>query len=174
MKPIDLQFGRIIAFLLPGFIFLYGARSFFPDVQAALSAASEAKTSIGTFLFVVLAALAAGLMLSAGRWLIVDTLICKIGIKRWQITVPTMSYSKLADPNTYAAFTGVVDNHYNFYQYFANSLIAVVAVFVIACAQQGAPSYATDIGFVVVCMALLLAARDALKKYYVRASEILK
>jgi hypothetical protein len=39
--------------------------------------------------------------------------------------VPFIDFSKLSDKNVYAAFSGVNENHYRYYQYYANSLVAL-------------------------------------------------
>ena len=61
-------------------------------------------------------------------------------------------------------------------QFFANMLIALVFTYV---AYRSTPSGAAahvgmmDVGFVVVCVVLFLGSRDALRKYYQRAGELL-
>jgi hypothetical protein len=67
------NFGVIIAFLLPGFVLLWGLSYSSKPIAdwLARSSGSDAAT-IGGFLYSTLASLALGLLVSATRWLLVD------------------------------------------------------------------------------------------------------
>jgi hypothetical protein len=169
MKDItDKNFGVIIAFWLPGFILLWGLSFSVPDVSVwlAKSSANDAP-SVGGFLYATLASLSLGLMISAVRWLIVDSFL------HCTTTLPMIDFSKLKDKDAFAAFQGIVENHYRYYQYYSNTLIAVISAFAVYLVHgKEKPSWQLWVGVVVLIVILLLASRDSLKKYHERASAI--
>jgi hypothetical protein len=69
MKDVTAKnFGVVIAFLLPGFILLWGL-SFSSDlVSTWLAKSSSGSASVGGFLYSTIASLALGLIVSAARW----------------------------------------------------------------------------------------------------------
>lgn len=169
-ENLGLDFGLIIAFLIPGFILWTGLSLTFPELALPLVHVEVQESSVGGFLFVALASLALGLLLSAMRWLLLDHLFVLFGIK-----APTMDFSKLKDPNAFAAYIGVVDNHYRYYQYYSNSLIGGLVALAFHVAFGGRSiSYFEITAIVLVGVALLLASADSLRKYYGRGGAILK
>jgi chromate transport protein ChrA len=170
MKDVtDKNFGTIIAFLLPGALLLWGLSLALPDVgDWFLLASAEKGPSVGGFLFSSLAALSLGLLLSAIRWLIIDH------IHEWTgIAKPNLKFEKLTDQHTLSAFSGVVENHYRYYQYYANSLIAIIFATIVYFGTNGFPGWVISAIVAFVCIALFLGSRDALSKYYERAGKIL-
>jgi len=169
MKDVsDKNFGVIIAFLLPGFLLLWGLSYSVTDVATWLAKSSRNDApSIGGFLYATLASLALGLMISAVRWLIVDSVL------GWVTSLPRIDFAKLKDKDAFATFQGIVENHYKYYQYYSNTLIAIVSAFgfYVCYGGQGAP-WPMWIGAVVVAVVLFFASRDALKKYHERAAAI--
>ena len=172
MKDVtEKNFGVIIAFLLPGFLFLWGLSYSFDEVATWLvkSSTSDAPT-IGGFLYATLASLSLGLLISAVRWLLVDHLLHCTGIGG-----QSMDFSNLKDKDRFAAFQGVVENHYRYYQYYSNTLIAILAAFILYLVfGKAKPSVTIWIVTISIVVALFFGSRDALNKYYTRANEILK
>ena len=95
------NFGLLIAYLLPGFIALYGIRPFVPAVTSWLAVSPTAAPTVGGFLFVTLGSTAAGLIVSAVRWAVVDQLHQRTGIPE-----PTWDFQRFV-PNQ-AAFDSLV------------------------------------------------------------------
>jgi hypothetical protein len=168
---IDKNFGVVIAFWLPGFILLWGLTYSFPELDKLLPKSTEAEApTVGGFLYVTLASLAVGLMVSALRWMFIDTLLYRLtGVKK-----PNIDFSKLKDGDTYSAFQGVVENHYRYYQYYSNALVSVAVAFVAYLFVHGVTQVSwlmwTALG--VACTSLLLASRDCLVKYCTRAEQV--
>ncbi len=172
MKDItEKNFGVIIAFLLPGFLFLWGLSYSFDEVATWLAKSSTSNApTIGGFLYATLASLSLGLLISAVRWLVVDHLHHWTGIG-----CQSMNFSKLTEKGRFAAFQGVMENHYRYYQYYSNTLIAIVAAFILYLVfGKAKPSLTLWIVTISIVVALFCGSRDALKKYYTRADEILK
>lgn len=172
MKNINSKnFGIIIAFLLPGFIFLWGLSYSFDAVAIWFAKSGEGNSqSVGSFLYVTLASLALGLLISAVRWLLIDHL------HGWTcVSDPGINFANLKEKDRYAAFLGAVENHYRYYQYYSNTLVAVIGAFIFhVIFASGKPSATVYVAVFVVVVALFLGSRDALKKYYARAYAILK
>jgi hypothetical protein len=100
----DKNFGLIIAFLLPGFLLLWFlALSDNDNSEIGPWLKSFSDPSVSGFLYVILASLALGLIISAVRWAVVDHLLgwCfRPYGKPW----PEIDFSKLREPDKFAAF----------------------------------------------------------------------
>ena len=66
------SFGILIAFLAPGFLALWGLRCFVPEVGEWFAVSSANPATVGGFLFVTVAAIAAGLLAQSVRHLTLD------------------------------------------------------------------------------------------------------
>ena len=74
------NFGVLIAFVLPGFVVLWGVSYFSATVRLWLSGAGTTPT-IGGFMFGTLASVAAGVTVSTVRWLVIDKIHHWTGIR---------------------------------------------------------------------------------------------
>lgn len=164
------NFGLIIAFLLPGFILLYGLSYSSSAIGSWLAKSSSTDSlTVGGFLYSTLASLALGLIVSAARWLIIDTVLKWMGVRD-----QGLDFGKLKEKDTLAAFSEVIANHYRYYQYYANTLVAVAGAFVVYLADQhGRVRWTLWVGVLSLVLVLFLGSRDALTKYFVRAEQIL-
>jgi len=162
----DKNFGVIIAFLLPGFVLLWGLSFSNTGISRWLTEASA--PSIGGFLYATLASLALGLLISAVRWLIVDRFL------KYVTALPEINFAKLKeDAETFAVFQGIIENHYRYYQYYSNTFVAVIIAFVAYLVfGNSRPSVWLWLAVILLGITLLLASRDSLHKYHVRASQI--
>ena len=70
MDILNRQFGLVIAYILPGFVVLAGLAPLLPVVGDWLRADQTA--SVGAPLYALLAATAAGMVVSCFRWLLID------------------------------------------------------------------------------------------------------
>jgi hypothetical protein len=162
------NFGLAIAYLLPGFIVLWTGNDLFGEPQTWFGTCLGNAPTVGGFLYATLASLAAGLTLSAIRWLILDPIHHKMGIAR-----PDWDFSKLG-PNL-AAFEGAVQNHYRYYQFFGSMfLISIVAGvrFAWLAVVADLRTYSV-LKSLLGSMLFFVASRDSLTKYYVRSGELL-
>lgn len=163
------NFGFLIAYLLPGFLCVWGFRPYFDAEQLGLASPSAGTPTVGGFLYGTLASLAAGLMVSALRWAVVDRLYHRTGIPP-----PRWDFRKLA--GQLGAFEGLVANHYRFFQFYANSLTSIALVSAVGLvAQRRWPGQDpwTDAFVLGVCGLLVVASRDTLRKYYRRVDDLL-
>src|SRR5689334_4696702 len=109
------HFGLIIAYVLPGFVALAGIAPLAPVVAGWLTAAQAA--SLDAPLYTLMAATAAGMVVSCFRWLIVDQIHALTGLG-----APVFNARALEERP--AAFTFLVESHYRYYQFYANTLVA--------------------------------------------------
>ena len=113
------NFGLLIAYVLPGFVALWGISHFSPTVDSWITSSQQGAPTIGGFLYVTLASLVAGLTVSAIRWAVIDTLHHATGLKP-----PQWEFANLDD--RLQGFHGLVENHYRYYQFYANGLVALI------------------------------------------------
>ncbi|MGE0536201.1 MAG: hypothetical protein AB7O68_14570 [Pirellulales bacterium] len=170
MKEISSSnFGLVIAYLVPGATLLWGLAGYSPTLQNWLAATGNTP-SIGGFLYVTLAALTAGLVVSTLRWAVVDTVHHATGIPR-----PPWNFAVL--PKSVDAFGMLVEAHYRYYQFYANMCVALpIAYLAKRIEQPSVVSYSPvmDGGVLVLEIVLFAGSRDSLRKYYERAAPFLK
>jgi len=176
MKDItEKNFGMLISFSLPGFILLYSLSFSFPELKEWLAGtAAKDSLSVGDFLYSALASLSLGLLLSAIRWFTVDSLL---KFEYWVLgqQFPTITISSLRNKDVYAAFSGVNENHYRYYQYYSNSLVALAIGFLTYrfVVYKPVPTWLWW-GFFAIIGILLVAGRNCFRMYYERAAEVTK
>lgn len=80
------NFGLVIAYLLPGFVALWGVSYFSPTVASWITASQHDTPTVAGFMYVTLASLASGVTVSAVRWAIIDHLHHATGVvpPAWQ------------------------------------------------------------------------------------------
>lgn len=164
----DRNFGILIAYLLPGFVALTALAEYSEPVRAWLGTAAGTGPTVGGFLYVTLASVAAGLTVSALRWLILDTIHHHAGVPR-----PQWDFAAL--PANLPAFQGAVENHYRYYQFYGNALIALL----LALPGPLTRAFPANVGLATAAVLGLsalffVASRDALRKYYTRTSAFLQ
>jgi hypothetical protein len=162
------NFGIVIAFVVPGLIVLIGVASFSPAVGAWFQPVAGDQTTISGFLFVSFASLPSGLTASAVRWAVIDAIHERTGVRR-----PCWNDAVL--PEHLEAFDYLVQNHYRYYQFYANSLVALVWTYALH-RTRGKTELGvwTDVGVALLCYVLFIASRDTMQKYYGRASLLLR
>ncbi|MBI3469442.1 MAG: hypothetical protein HY000_41095 [Planctomycetes bacterium] len=165
MKNVPVRnFGLLIAYVLPGFVALFGA-SYLSDTVAAWLGASPT----GGLLYGLLASIAAGLAANAVRWAIVDSVHHRTGLPP-----PAWDFSKLQDK--LAAFETLGEVHYRYYQFYGNAFVAIVFVYVARQVTTGTwPTVWSwpDWGFLLFGILFWATSRDALRKYYLRVAGLL-
>jgi hypothetical protein len=174
LKPSSLDFGVVIAFLAPGFVAFHGASYHAPTARAWMAAAAEKEQSVGVFLFVLLASLSIGLVVSGVRALTIDKLLRLRHLPK-RLVVPPLSldWSKV-DEKRLSVLLTIRDAHYRHYQFYSNTLVALLLW---ACARACAAGpgllwqHWTLIAAAVV--ALLLSARESLLRYVTGVQQVM-
>jgi hypothetical protein len=155
------NFGLVIAYVLPGFTALNG----FPLLSSSAAAwgtGGDSNPPLTAFLSGTVMALAAGLTVSTVRWLVIDQLHHRTGLKP-----PARDFAKLEA--RVAAFEYLVLVHYRYYKFYANMVVALLWAYAARDYVQGWRG--------AVCLPLVLlffvASRDSLRKYYQRTGDLL-
>lgn len=165
--PIN-DFGLLIAYVLPGFTALWGAQPF-TGGDALWQATAGSSATVAGFLFSTIAAIIAGLTVSTVRWLTLDWIHHRTGIRP-----AAWNFARLADRT--AAFSMLLEGHYRYYQWYSNMVVALAWVF-LARRATVVPWWslgATDLGLLAAIVLFFLGSRDTLRKYYARSGELLK
>lgn len=160
------NFGLLIAYVLPGFTTLCGISYFSPTAAAWLGTATAQEPSVGGFLYVTVASVCVGLTVSTVRWAIIDFIHHHTGIRR-----PDWNFSQLGE--RIRAFDVLIEIHYRYFQFYANSLIALSSYAVLRWVATG---FQWIESFGVLCLLTLFfaASRDTLRKYYARVEGLLE
>jgi hypothetical protein len=117
--------------------------------------------------YVSIASVAVGMTVSAVRWAVVDWLHAATGLTR-----PAWDDSRLNEQ--LPAFEALVENHYRYYQFYANMLVALALAYPTwRLATQAAAFCWADLGFLFIEGVFLAASRDALRNYYRRSAILL-
>src|SRR5437868_1592826 len=116
------QFGLIVAYLLPGFVGMSGLAPFFSIVRVWLLPGGYSEASLGPPVYALLAATTIGMIISACRWLLIDH------IHRWTGLTPPLWDDRRLDRQL-AAFNYLVESHYRYYQFVANTLVAILLAY---------------------------------------------
>ena len=113
------SFGLVIAYLLPGVCALYGLASVYPEMGKLFSGFLTAPSTGGLFFLVVLLAGAAGLEVTAVRWLVYECLLCN------RSSLKKEEFAALSMEGTLAAFTAATDAHYRYHQFWGGMSIVL-------------------------------------------------
>lgn len=164
------NFGLLIAYLLPGFVALWGGSFFSSTVRLWLGFTPLDAPTVGGFLYVTLGSTAAGLIVSAIRWSVLDRLYHRTGIPE-----PRWDFARLQD--RLPTFNLLVEYHYRYYQFYGNMLVAIVLSYVAWLLGQGYPPGQggwPELALLFVLVVLWLGSRDTLRKYYSRVSRLVE
>ncbi|QDT37674.1 hypothetical protein [Stratiformator vulcanicus] len=164
------NFGYLIAYLLPGFIVLWAVQPLSDVVRAWVAGTGQEVLSFGGFMYGTIASVGLGMLVSTVRWMLVDSIHHATGVRR-----PNWDFSKLQ--SQIAAFERIVEDQYRYYQFYANSLVAVIAAYLIRRLEDIESEFEVSIvdGLALgLALILFLGSRDTLKKYYARVDGLLK
>jgi hypothetical protein len=161
------NFGPLVAYLLPGATALLGLRPYSPVLQNWFAALPPDAPTIGGFLYLTLASLAAGMTVSAVRWALVDKIHEVSGLK-----APTLDFAALH--GRVDAMTLLIEIHYRHYQFYANMFVATAVAYVGHRAFAGFGQVGwIDAGVIVIECIFFMTSRDTLRKYYSRSQQLM-
>jgi hypothetical protein len=163
------NFGLIIAYLLPGFVALWGVSYFSPTVAGWIAVSQRDGPTVAGFMYVTLASLAAGVTVSAVRWAVIDQLHHATGV-----VPPAWKFANLE--GKLQGYLALIENHYRYYQFYGNMFVAAAFSFSARCvcdAQAFRSQLGLAAGFLILESVLLAGSRDTLRKYYSRTQQLL-
>jgi hypothetical protein len=162
------NFGLLIAFVLPGFMALWGGAYLSPVLRSWLEGSEAAGPTVGGFLYVTLASVGTGLTVSTVRWAVIDTIHGWTGLPQ-----PKWDYSRLQ--SNVNAFKMLNENHYKFYQFYGNGLVSLVFFYVARRLHLGLWTAFGwfDVAALLLGIVFYSGSRDTLRKYYQRVNDML-
>jgi hypothetical protein len=163
------NFGLVIAYVLPGFVALWGISYFSPTVESWIVASQQGAPSVAGFMYVTLASIGTGLTVSGVRWLIIDTIHHCTGLIR-----PAWKFGNLDDK--LQGFLTLNEGHYRYYQFYGNMFIAAgftYAAWLVSTGKGLRAAGWANLHFVVLEIVLYANSRDTLAKYYTRVAQLL-
>lgn len=163
------NFGYLIAYVIPGFVVVAAGSAYSSMIRSWFGGPIVDFPTVGGFLYTTLASVACGMTVSAIRWLVLDFIHHRTGVAK-------AAWNLAAFEDHHAAVVTLVEQHYRYYQFYGNMLIAIL---VSAAAPRALlllfPVDRATLWWIIGVVAVLyfLASRDALKKYYSRSSALL-
>lgn len=160
------NFGILIAYILPGFVVLFGIGFWSVTVQSWLAVNPQKAPTIAGFLYVTVASLGIGVVLNTLRRHTLDLFHHFLGIKKahW-------NYSDLQE--NISAIEFVIANQFRFYQFHGNLFLALLFTFVAYELQATTWNWWHFGFFLAVESIVFLGSRDNFRNYYLRLEEIL-
>ena len=146
---------------------LYALSYFMPDLRTWFGLVAEQPTTVGGFLFVVVGSIGIGVVVSGVRWFLCD----------WFLA-PRVSLNnqRRREGETEAAYQALIANHYQYYQFYSNTSVALVWLFLswlVAKDPSVSLVLTRSVVLAVSACGLLLFARDAMKKFNEKALQLL-
>jgi hypothetical protein len=171
-EKISQYFGLIIAFLIPGMVGLYALSFFEPALREWFGLAASSPTTIGGFLFVILASVGMGVFLSGVRWFVCENCFSLFP------SAPPLQVEDRQDERKDKAYQDIRAQHYVYYLFYANLMIALLLLFVCWFLRAEPRPQWRDIGvglgvLIAVMVVLYFSARDALAKFDLKAGRLL-
>jgi hypothetical protein len=163
------NFGLVIAYILPGFVALWGVSFFSPTVESWITVSQQGAPTVAGFMYVTLASIGTGLTVSGVRWLIIDSIHHVTGLVR-----PAWKFVNLDDK--LKGFITLNEAHYRYYQFFSGMFVAVAFTYSAWLVWNGKGLRAVgwaNLHFVVLETVLFANSRDTLAKYYSRVAQLL-
>lgn len=154
-----LDFGILIAFFLPGFVSLYALSNMSSRVAEVFKAVLLKDQALGASFLILVASLVAGIVTSSFRELTLDWLHNKTGA-----SIRQLNYRTLAAGNQLEVFREAINNTYRYYQFYGNTLIALIFLGVLRYVFAGFSVYQELVLFIVniiAVLALFIRSRQA-------------
>lgn len=161
------NFGILIAYLLPGFVAVVGISFHSDTVRSWLTASPDPSPTVGGFLYVTVASLAMGMVISTLRWLVIDTIHHHTGIPE-----PRRNFKRLRE--TLSAYQYLVQTHYAYYKFHGGMLLALAFYFLSLVTSGHAVAAWMVMAFAAGEWLFWLGARDTLRKYYSQGDLVLE
>jgi hypothetical protein len=168
MEKLGLNFGTVIAYLIPGFIGVYASARYVDTIHALLGGDKQIPEA-AAIIPITLMALAIGNVINAISWALVRPLIALSGVRRPR----DLDYTKLKKEDI-PIYNNIVEGNFRYHQFYANTLVAILLLTPTWLMLPLKENAVRNISFFLVTGVLFFAARDSLQRAYVRMSSLLK
>jgi hypothetical protein len=159
-KPSE-YFGLMIAFLVPGFLAVWAISSLDPVAGGWIGTASQQQTTIGGFLFVVLASLGIGVFISGIR-----------SVLEGMILNPGPNIDERNRREHESVYKDLRDQHYRFYQFHGNTAISLALAYMILLGRDRVNA-AVTIAWLLAEIVLLFNAAKQIRAYRAKCLKLL-
>ena len=165
MDKLGLNFGLVIAYLIPGFSATYALA---PHVKAidALLGGSERVPSANAVVPLILMAVAVGIIINAISEVAIRPLIHRSGVKQ-----PKVDTEKLTSEGR-RRYDRMIENHFRYHQFFSNMLVSVLLLGPVWLLWPLHNNILRNASLPMVVVALFLTARKALFHFYTGRSTL--
>lgn len=119
-----LNFGQVIAYLIPGFIGVYALSRVSTFLRKLVDLTFDDSFKLQGIMILFLMSMAIGLLISAIRSIFVDKWVTKSNRLDFKL-----DYSKLCNNDIRVAYDTIVQNSWRFTQYYGNMCIATLMLF---------------------------------------------
>jgi hypothetical protein len=170
------SFGLLVAFLLPGVVALFSLSFWYESAADAFHTFLTDASNVGLFFFLLLGALALGLVVSAVRWFVYEVLLTRL--PRFNESKPTEAeWQRMAEQDRFVAFRAAVDETYRYHQFFGGLTLTAPALFAGWVISLGSGYITRGVliaGFVALELLLAVAALIAFRSYLRYSKAILR
>src|SRR5258706_8006715 len=118
------SFGYIIAFILPGMVFLYALTFLSSNIHELAAPALAGNVSVATGFLALMVALIMGLIISAMRFVVFEKFLCK----KHELA-PTLFESLAKNEKHFGFFKEVVEQHYRYHQFYGGLSLSLVPLY---------------------------------------------
>jgi hypothetical protein len=155
-------FGHVVAFLIPGFVGIWGMSYAIPTIRSWLLPHEMSNATIPGMFYVLVGSLGVGMTISAARWMIVDSFHHITGLER-----PELNFANLK--GCLSEFEAINEHHYRYYQFYANTFLAILVAYLSRMYfGKVNPLYEPVMlsGVAFACVVLFFASRHSLERFY--------
>jgi hypothetical protein len=167
VENIDRLFGLAISYVIPGLLALFGLSYQVAELRAWFGFVAAHETNIAGFLFVLVASVGVGVMLSAIRAILLEKITSLARPK-------TGDMSGRAQVET--TYRALISDHYCYYKAYGNGAVAILILSVcyFSSAHHGAWAWTGWLASTAVFDALLIwAAVDAIQRFEAKRGSLL-
>lgn len=158
----SINFGLLIAYLLPGLTSLYALTYFSSRIAALFDAVLDKDKNLGASFLILVGSLVVGLIISAFRDLVLDRVHYKTGVKS-----VAFNYGKFVDKDKRSVLEDLIGNKYRFYQFYGNIMVAFLFLLIARLSQGNIRDHLLmSILNALAVIILFLASRDALRDMF--------
>lgn len=166
MDKFNLNFGLLIAYIVPGFLGLYAVSEHSTVIENLLGGSTNTPTT-GAIVPLLLLALASGVVINAITWILVRPMIEFTGVKR-----PHLRYGKISK-ELLDVYNEAIESSYRYYQSYGNLFAILLMIGFNSLISSTLPNLHLVIIYLAVLLILFFAARDSLNRSYQQMSDIL-
>lgn len=164
MDKLGLNFGLLIAYLIPGFLGTYALAEHVSAVDKLLGGA-ERIPSTGSFLPLLFIALAVGIVINAFSSIVIRWLIHSTGVDR-KHGIAQQRFSNEDLPR----YQFVVEATFRYHQFYSNMLVAIVLLTGVWLSAPFPEKWFRIVSFSLVISVLFSAAWSSLRRFYIAMS----